>query len=64
MKINKLKRVKLKVGDCKLIIRALGKERYSKKGRKTRPLRLKKQNNHAGGAACYLTHLRDQSCQD
>jgi hypothetical protein len=40
MKIDKPKRVKLKTEGSKLISCALGKERYSKNGRKTRPLRL------------------------
>jgi len=57
MKINKPKRIKLKIGGCKLISCALGKERYCKKGIKTRPLILNRKNNHAGGAAFYLTHL-------
>lgn len=57
MKISKPKRVKMEMVGCKLISRALDKERYSKKRRKTRPLHLNRKNNDAEGATSYITHL-------
>jgi len=62
MKISKPKRVKMEMVGCKLISRALDKERYSKKRRKTRPLHLNRKNNDAEGATSYITHLWEQSC--